>query len=247
MKNKTAIYNKSKESAIYITDSKNAKISGIGSKVDATYVSIKSSCPKSCNLKDAGCYAQLSYVGIIASMLDQADNKSLQAAKAEARAIDLSYGGREVPSDRMLRLHVSGDSRTITGTRIINSAISRWKERGGGSVWSYTHAWRDVPRREWSNVSILASINNIGEAIAARENGYASAIIVGEHKSNKAYKIKGSNINWIPCPSQTLEVPCSDCKLCFNADRLLQGNFGIAFEAHGNKKGNIKRQLNVIK
>jgi hypothetical protein len=234
--------------AIYVSDSGNRKIMGT-KKADATYVSIKASCPKDCDLMGEGCYAELGYVGITSHRLDdEAQGFSpLDAARAEAKAIDDSYKGGEVPAGRDMRLHVAGDSRTLMGTRVINKAIARWKQRGGGDCWTYTHAWKHVPREEWSNVSILASISNVSEVEAARAQGYAPAIVVPEHPSEKAFQLDGCDTKFIPCPAQTRGVGCTDCRLCFNANRLHDGNFGIAFAVHGAKKNNVKRHLNVIK
>jgi hypothetical protein len=235
------------DGAIYVTDSGNTKLMG-SQKVDATYSSIEASCPKSCSLKGEGCYAQLSYVGMTTHRLDEeaVGFSPLQVAKAEAQAIDQAYNGKRVPTNRALRIHVGGDSRTISGTKVLNSAVKRWKMRGGGACWSYTHAWKSVPRKEWSQVSILASVSSTSEVNQARQQGYAPALVVAEHPSEKAYQLQGSDVKWIPCPAQTREVGCTDCKLCFNADRLYQGNFGIAFAAHGVKKHSIKRHLKVV-
>lgn len=234
--------------AIYVSDSGNTKIMG-SKKVDATYSSIKDTCPDSCSLKNEGCYAQTSFVGMINHRMERRARgaSALEVARSEAKAIDDAYKGGPVPAGRDLRVHVAGDSRTLAGTRLINKAIKRWKQRGGGSVWSYTHAWKHVPRTEWNQVSILASVANVGEVQAAREQGYAPAIVVAEHPSEKAYQLDGSDVKWIPCPNQTRGVGCTDCRLCFNADRLFSGNFGIAFAAHGVKKNQLKRHLTVIK
>ena len=233
--------------AIYVSDSGNTKIMG-SKKVDATYASIKHTCPDSCSLKNQGCYAQTSFVGMVNIRMQKEAKKGspLSVARAEAKAIDNSYDGGQVPSGRALRLHVAGDSRTWGGTRLINAAVARWKQRGGGDVWSYTHAWKHVARSEWSEVSILASVADTSEVEAAKAQGYAPAIVVSEHPSEKAYTLPGSDIKWIPCPNQTRGVGCTDCKLCFNADRLFNGGFGISFAAHGVKKESIKRHLNVI-
>jgi hypothetical protein len=234
--------------AVYVSDSGNRKIMG-SKKVDATYVSIKASCPRSCPLMGEGCYAQLGYVGITSHRLDdQAKNFSpLDAARAEAKAIDESYDGGPVPENRDLRLHVSGDSKTLAGTRVIDKAVGRWKKRGGGAVWNYTHAWKHVPRSEWSNVSVLASVTNVSEVKEAHEQGYAPAIVVDQHPGDKAFQLEGCDTKWIPCPAQTRHVGCTDCRLCFNADRLHEGGFGIAFAAHGARKEAAKRHLKVVK
>lgn len=234
--------------AVYVAGSKNRKI--LGSKpVDATYASIQTSCPKSCPLMGEGCYAELGYVGITSHRLDhEADGQSaLDTARAEARAIDKAYDGGQVPQGRALRLHVAGDSRTLAGTRLINNAIGRWSRRGGGDAWSYTHAWRQVPRDAWSHVSVLASVSDAKEVRQARKQGYAPAIVVPQHPSDKAYLLDGDDTKWIPCPNQTRGVGCTDCRLCFNADRLFEGGFGIAFAAHGVMKDQMKRHLTVLK
>lgn len=235
--------------AIYVSDSGNTKIMG-SKKVDATYASIKATCPDSCELKNKGCYAQTSFVGMINNRMNRRARQGspLDLARAEAKAIDQSYDGGPVPAGRSLRIHVSGDSRLWAGTRIINKAVGRWKNRGGGDVWSYTHAWRHVSRELWSNVSILASIDKVEDVPAARAQGYAPTLVVDEHISDKAYTLPGSDVKWIPCVQQTRGVGCTDCRLCFNADRLFEKNMGIAFAAHGVRKNEIKkRYLTVIK
>jgi hypothetical protein len=234
--------------AIYVCDSGNTKIMG-SKKVDATYASIKDTCPNTCTLKGVGCYAQTSFVGMINRRMERrAKGQSiLDVARSEAKAIDACYNGGAVPAGRALRIHVSGDSRTRAGTRIINKAVARWKKRGGGDCWSYTHAWSHVARDEWSNVSILASVSNVSEVIPAREQGYAPAIVVSEFESAKAFYLDGCDTKWIPCPAQTRGVGCTDCRLCFNANRLYDENFGIAFSAHGIKKNELKRHLKVLK
>jgi hypothetical protein len=233
--------------AIYVEDSKNTKLLG-SKKVDSTYTAIKQSCPDTCALKDEGCYAQTSFVGMVNYRNERRakGQNPLQVARSEAKAIDDAYKGGQVPEGRDLRIHVAGDSRTVKGTRLINAAVSRWKARGGGSVWSYTHAWRHVPRQEWSNVSTLASIDKVEEASQARAQGYAPALVVPQHPSEKAYTLPGSDIKWIPCPNQTRGVGCTDCRLCFNADRLYQGNFGITFSIHGIRKEQLRKHLTVI-
>ena len=234
--------------AIYVSDSGNTKIMG-SKKVDATYAAIKSTCPDTCSLKGEGCYAQTSFVGMINRRMERRarGGSPLEVARAEAKAIDESYKGGEVPADRALRIHVAGDSRTQKGSRSINSAVARWKKRGGGKVWSYTHAWRHVPRDVWSNVSILASVADTTEVEAAKAQGYAPAIVVSEHPSDKAYTLPGSDIKWIPCPNQTRGVGCTDCRLCFDANRLFESNMGISFAAHGIKKNDVKRHLTIVK
>lgn len=236
------------DGALYVINSGNSKTSG-SIPVDATYLAIKPSCPRTCPLKDNGCYASNSYLGIIVNRLEKecTNSNPLNLARAEAKVIDNAYYGGTVSSGRNLRLHVSGDSRTIAGSKIINAAIGRWKARGGEKVWSYTHAWDRVTKDIWSNVEMLASVDSTDQVEFARQNGYAPAIVVSEHISEKAYILSRSDIKWIPCPAQTKkDVGCADCKLCFNVNRLYNSNMGIAFAAHGIRKNVIKKRLKVI-
>jgi hypothetical protein len=240
---------------IYVENSKNSKLSNKSQKVDVTYAPIKNTCPSTCELKDSGCYASLSYVGMTVNRLEKQYNNfsTLEMARVEALAIDHSYNGGKIPSNRHMRLHVSGDSRTIKGSKLINSAVGRWKKRGDGTnkVWSYTHAWKSVPAKIWSHVSMLASIDKVEDAILAREQGYAPAIVVDSFDNDKVFSIEGSRVKWIPCPAQTSpgnkDISCADCKLCTKSDWLLETNRGIAFAAHGVQKDKIKRRLAVIK
>lgn len=229
--------------AIYVEKSKNSKLGN----TDSTYTGIKSSCPNDCSYKNTICYAMTGYVGIVNARLDEEANglNALGIARAEAAAIDGAYDSGPIPN-KDLRLHTSGDSRTIAGSKLINSAIGRWKERGGKDCWSYTHSWKNVPRKVWNNVSMLASISSIKEVALVKKRGYVPAIVVQEYPVDKAYLISGSDIKWIPCPNEYADVQCSKCRLCFDSNRLFKDGFGIAFAVHGVRRNNLKH-LPVIK
>lgn len=237
---------------IYVSNSDNVKIAG-SKKVDATYASITKTCSHTCPLKDEGCYAQSSFVGMIVKKLNKRarQHSPLEIARAEAQAIDQSYHGKKVPDGRLLRIHISGDSRSIKGTRLISKAVDRWLKRGtNGKVWSYTHSWSHVPRKEWGQVSVLGSIESTSQVEQVRKLGYAPALVVAQHPSEKAYKLPGADTLWIPCPAQTKpggkEIACSECQLCMKADWLFATNKGISFSAHGVKANSVKKHLNII-
>lgn len=234
--------------ALYVSESGNTKING-SKKVDATYASIEATCPKTCPFKGEGCYAQMGYTSITTHKLDrQVEGLSAyEVAKAEANAIDSSYGGGSVPTGRDLRIHVSGDARSSGAAKVIAKAVDRWKARGGNKVWSYTHAWHLVPRSFWGQVSVLASIEDVRDIKQVRSQGYAPAIVVNEFQSDKAFWIGDCDTKFIPCPSQTRGVGCTDCRLCFDADKLRERNAGIAFSAHGPGKNKVKKSLTVLR
>lgn len=236
--------------AKFVGDSQNVKIAG-KYKVAATYAPIKQSCPPTCELRNEGCYAQLSYVGMLNKKQEQlhTGDSPLQVAKDEATAIDAGFpkgvpqdGGRD--GGRAMRIHVSGDCKTKSAARVVGAAARRYTLRGGGPVWSYTHAWRKVPRRAWEGVSVLASVKSIKDVMEARKQGYAPAIVVPTHKSDRLYRL--GNFKFLPCPAQTRDLACTDCRLCFDADKLLSRKQGIAFAAHGSKTKAIKKRLTVL-
>lgn len=227
--------------SFYVENSKNVKL---GSNVDVTYTSIKHSCPSSCKLKNQGCYAQVGNVGIHSKKLEEGTATPLQVAKEEAEAIKNSHKGKQIFGN-FLRLHVSGDARTRPAVSVLVQAVRTWQARGGALAWTYTHAWRAVPRETWKQISTLASIDNFSEASEAKAQGYVPAIVVSHFENDKSF-IK-NDTKWIPCPAQTKEtVTCSSCKLCLNDKKLKQINAGIAFSAHGVLKNKIIKRLNVL-
>lgn len=241
--------------AKFVADSVNRKISTKGFKVSTTYTSIKASCPSSCELRDNGCYAQS---GPIAIHLRRLDNMAKYhtpdtVATQEARLIEESFDGKEIPQDgikggRDLRIHGFGDARTKRSAIRLGKAASNWRERKGGSVWTYTHAWKNVPRALWGkNISILASIDKMSEAPLAQAQGYAIAVVVPEFKNgNKVWEEQGMKL--IPCPAQTNPetITCTKCRLCFRDEFLAKNNYAIAFAAHGTGTSKIKKRLTIV-
>lgn len=231
-----------------VEKSQNSKLGNIG----ATYAPIEQTCPDSCELKDKVCYAQSSFVGIQNARLTKAARRgkytALQLARIEAKLIaalpmENKYRTGQKPLP-VLRLHVSGDSRTVKGTKLISKASAKYI-KAGGKVYSYTHAWKKVPRLAWGNVSILASVDSVADADKAVARGYVPAIVVEKFDGKKAFKMEGSNVSFIPCPNQTMGLTCEQCMLCMRADNLSHGNRGIAFAVHGVQKGKYK--LKVVK
>lgn len=227
--------------AKYVPTSSNKKTGS-----DVTYVTLMS-CDKSCALYDNGCYAQNFPLRFHVDPLDKDGATSRDIALAEAKAIDESYKGGPVPEGTALRLHVSGDAKTKTAAKMLGDAVGRWKARGGDRCWTYTHAWRKVPRSAWTeNVSVLGSIEKASDGKAVLEQGYAPAIVVADFpKAGKAFEEEG--VKYIPCPAQVNhDRTCADCRLCWDADKLAKKNTGIAFAAHGPRTKAVKRALTVL-
>lgn len=224
--------------ATLVLSSKNVKVGD----ASATYASIDGSCPSDCAHRNSGCYAQSGNVGIHVSRLNATSNQraredAREVARAEAREIRAAVkAGLDV---RPLRIHVSGDARTPSAALEISRAVEGWRQ----PVWSYTHAWKRVPRENWGKVSVLASVDNPEDISLAFERGYAPAIVVEKHPENGKAYVREDGVKVIPCPAQTRDVTCVQCGLCMNGNKLHAQKAAIAFAAHGVSK----RKLTVIK
>lgn len=207
--------------------------------VSTTYAS-QASCPKSCPFFNNGCYAEGGLVGIHTAKLNKATTagtRPIDVARAEAAAIGTLSGTRP------MRLHIVGDCRTVMATLTVAKAVREYIAKAGQKVWTYTHAWRKVPRIAWDGVSVLASCENTTDAKKAMKRGYAAAIVVDHHESDKAYKVDGLTV--IPCPEQTGKAAsCADCRLCWNDTALRNRSAVIAFAAHGYRVKNVKQAVN---
>jgi hypothetical protein len=231
---------------IYSQNSKNSKLSNNDLKVDCTYTSIEKTCPSSCPMKkDKSCYASIGFVGIHEKRSTKA-SENLSAFDLAKEEADLIIKNSDTKS-KFLRLHVSGDSITKKGTKFLAKASDFWMSKTNGKVWTYTHAWKEIPKSYWGKISVLASVDSVKEANEAYKKNYVPAIIVSKFESKKSFKLKNSDIKFIPCPAQTHEnISCASCKLCFDSNKLYNLKTGIAFEAHGPTKEKIKRRLNLL-
>ena len=201
----------------------------------ATTHAAQASCPTDCVFGNGGgCYAESGQQGMfVTRRLNEAgallDASALDVAMVEADEIDAMV----VVPGRPMRLHTVGDCPTDECARIVSAACERYMARGGGAVWSYTHAWRSVDRRSWRSVSILASCENGDQVADAQARGYATALVVETFESDRRYQAGTDAVPIIPCPAQTRHGNCADCGLCFNDKRLREEGLSIGFEVHG--------------
>jgi hypothetical protein len=220
-----------------VAKSGNAKIGNA-----ATTYSAQTSCPASCPFfAGGGCYAEQGRLGkTITAPLNEAaaavDHTPLDVALAEAAAID----GLVVSPGRPLRLHTVGDCASDEAARTVAAAAARYRERGGGPVWTYTHAWRDVARESWGEVSVLASCETAADVAAARARGYATELTVDHFEDARRHKLTASEggpsqagVDVLPCPEQTRGRTCSECRLCFDDRALYERDYSIALSLHG--------------
>jgi ParB/RepB/Spo0J family partition protein len=224
--------------------------------VCSTLVSIQASCPdtrafKGTPTSPGGCYVDAGFTRIAMQKLDSAawGLSSFDVIREEVRQIDDAFGGGPIPQDgarggRDLRLHVGGDVDAAAGAQLLAKAARRWRARGGGTVWTYTHSWRAVPRSAWGDaITVLASVEKPSEIEQARKKGYAAAVVVEDFPSEKAFTTDGAKVKVVPCPAETRRTTCADCRLCLDRD-LVQMNVAIAFKLHGQHEAAARRALN---
>jgi hypothetical protein len=222
--------------ALAVPTSANKKIGNA-----ATTYAAQTSCPTSCPFfAGGGCYAENGSIGkFVTAPLNRAANAvehdAVDVAKAEAAAIDKM---KVVPGED-LRLHTVGDCATDEAAQVVAAACARYRARGGGPIWTYTHAWRDVARESWGEVSVLASCETAADVALAKARGYATQITVEGFVSDRRHALKAvegekaAGVDVLPCPEQTRGVTCTDCRLCFDDAKLRDRGYSIAFETHG--------------
>jgi hypothetical protein len=232
-----------------------SRFQAIGPYCACTYVSIQQTCQDSCAFKDGnGCFAEAGYTGPLVRVLDESSlgMRPIGVALAEAQAIDAlkripADGGKYGTTGRDLRLHISGDAYDVESARVLASAARRWVQRGGGTVWAYTHSWRVIPVEAWDPIQVLASCETPQGVAEAREMGYATALVVSDHRgATRAYTVPEIAGKILPCPAETVGTTCVQCRLCLNADGLRRRTLTIGFSAHGRDVTKAKRVLPML-
>jgi len=223
----------------------------LGPFVTTTYVSIAATCPDSCSFKNNGCYVQAGATAKHGRALDSAAFgwSALDVIREEAEQIDALYPNG-VPQDgarggRDLRLHVGGDVSCAAGAEMLGEAARRWRARGGGRAWTYTHRWRDIPSHAWGPLlSVLASCDSLADVRDAWAAGYAPAVIVPEYpRGHRTFPV--GRLTAVPCPVEAgSQLTCATCRLCMDDLALRSRRLVIAFAEHG--PGASARRLPVL-
>jgi hypothetical protein len=206
--------------------------------VSCTYAPIHS-CPKTCPFLNSGCYAQHGHSGIHLRRMNrvaetQKRTRPIDIARAEAKAI------RNLKGQGPLRLHVVGDCKTSRAAKVVSMAAEAYMKQHDQKAWTYTHAWKEIPRESWGDVSVLASCETLEDAKYAMERGYA-ACMVRYKEFNRPFSYKG--IDMIPCLQETKGIKCDKCKICMHDDKLRDNKKVICFFPHGSGKEDAKRAL----
>jgi len=160
----------------------------------------------------------------------------IEIAKHEAAAI------RKLKGDKPLRLHIVGDCRTSKAAEIVAAAAAEYTAKQGQPVWTYTHAWKEIPRAKWGSISVLASCETIDEAKHAMKRGYAASIVrLKEFSRPFAWE----DVIMMPCLELTKGTKCDKCKLCLKDQELLKKEKIVCFFPHGSGTNKAKDAIRV--
>jgi hypothetical protein len=207
----------------------------------ATTYAAQTSCPTDCPFfNGGGCYAENGSLGkFVPAPLNRAaaavPHDELDVALDEAAAIDRL----KVKPGQPLRLHTVGDCKTDAAAQVVAAAAARYRARGGGPVWTYTHAWRDVARESWGEVSVFASCETAADVELATARGYATSIVVEQFLDARRHIVgpdesaAAAGVDILPCPENTRGVACSKCRRCFDDSKIRELGYSIAFHTHG--------------
>lgn len=231
-----------------------------GPQACSTYASIEHTCPDTCPLKHHGCFAEAGAshltMGRLNARAKRWDWDPLDVSFAEAELISRAFADG-VPQDgarggRDLRLHVGGEVSCRLGAIALGIEARRWRARGGGAVWTYTHRWREIPRASWGSegIAVFASAERPEELEEAAARGYPAAITLpvftnGRDQAEirpRAFTPEGSSFTVIPCPAETRGRTCVQCRLCLDHD-LLGARKAIGFFVHGAQANEANRTI----
>lgn len=220
---------------LVVPQSHNAKTGAIA----CTYVS-QATCSSDCLYKNGGgCYAEHGPMAMTTRRVNSSPiTDPVVIARMEADAID------HLPADVDLRVHVVGDCLVPAAAQIVGAAMVRYETRSpnGSRAWTYTHSWRSIPNEAWQGANVLASCETADDVREAQERGYTTCIVVrDDHPGHRRYEYDGIDV--VPCPAETRDVPCTQCRLCMRPDKLRAAGVTISFSPHGVGQGRVRETL----
>lgn len=190
-------------------------------------------CPDTCSLKNNGCYAELSWLGV-------AWKKDIDKGISFN---ELIKNIKSIKKGKLWRHNEAGDISHINGNIIeaeLNEIILANKGKQG---FTYTHHkpnQHNSPLIKNSNdngftINLSAENNNMVDEYISLGIGPVVTILPIDSKK-VTYTKNGNKI--VRCPNtNNSTIKCEDCKLCYIADR----KYVIGFPAHGVRKNKVEK------
>lgn len=211
----------------------------LGDRVVTTTLPILATCPSTCAHHPASgntCYAYFGHMRSNQHRLERQGSTPEGIIEREVSFVSSLMKGT------LTRLHVAGDFVSQGHLSKVVAAV----KRSGVRAWSYTHRWRSLKPK--AGISLLASVENTEDMLAAHKRGFPVARVVSEHRSAAAYELHApdgspTGFTGIPCPEQTKGVKCQDCQLCLKGEWLHSSKRVILFAPHGARQRALKESL----
>lgn len=192
----------------------------------------RQSCPDSCPLKKAGCYADGGPLAIHWDALTAGQRGTTDAAEHAAEIARAVADGRPIRFNQAGDLPSDGSRVDVDAARTILDAAANAR-----AAWTYTHH-RDLDAAATLNAETPATVNlsanNVGEVDALRDNGSPVVTLIPTdarvHRTPTGYRV-------VRCPAEYTEgLTCESCgngrPLCARKDRT----YAIGFLPHGAAK-----------
>ena len=203
----------------WVRRSGNRKLGGIPCSL-----SERSSCPSSCSLYDAGCYANYGYLG---HHWRQVDHRGLPWEVF----LDIIQA---LPEGQLWRHNEAGD---LAGHEdvIDDGALRQLVEANRGRLgFTFTHrtALRNHALLRWANdagFTVNLSADSLDEADALVDAHAGPVVVLLAHDApDRGIRTPGGR-RVVVCPAQTTDLTCATCRLCAKPQRKAV----IGFRAHG--------------
>jgi hypothetical protein len=197
-------------------------------------------CPPSCPLKGAGCYAELAF-------------HTAMAWRDDSRFVD--WGSflawlADLPTGQLWRHNVAGDLPGKGDRLDVKALASLVVAQSGARGYTYTHKplrttaeRRAVARANAAGFTVNLSADSLVEAdsLYARKIGPVAVTVPSDHP--QVSKTPAGHTVAV-CPAQSKDIDCATCQLCANATRKCI----VGFRAHGvsHKKIDNRLRLKVV-
>jgi len=204
----------------------------------AVVTTLDSTCPDTCPLKDAGCYARS---GPMRLVWDQLNFGKIGFTWKEGIASILA-----LPRFQVIRLLQAGDlpgKRNRINLRKLRE-LAKASVARGKRAFCYTHkpmtpaniaAIREANKVDRFTVNLSA--DSLEQADAYKALDIAPVVVTLPSTQTRAVKTPAGNTVAI-CPATLSDIRCTDCMLCARDRAAI-----IGFPAHGNKKKALDRAL----
>lgn len=194
-------------------------------------------CPVSCPLKNAGCYAESGHLRMHWDRVDSGERgvtweHFLRKVQALARGVAFRHNQAG---------DLVGDGSTIDRAAALEFAHAARHTR----CWTYTH-YEPTPENAETirlmnrQITVNVSTNNLDEADAAKALGLPTVVVV---PIDAVSGVTPQGNRLVICPEQTHALTCDKCMLCYKKG---PGRPIVGFRVHGSSKHKLQARIGEL-